>query len=66
MMTDLDIDFYSVVAKTWAPDEAEGWTEYAVRVEAGNLLVPFHYDLPEPTSWLEDWKARGRPVDLDN
>jgi hypothetical protein len=65
MLKDIDIDFYSVIAKTWTPDEAEGWTLHAERVEAGAVEKP-NLTLPlPPTSWLEDWKARGRPVDLD-
>jgi hypothetical protein len=62
MLSDLDIDFYSVIAKTWTPDEAEGWTTHAERVEAGIVLPSFHYPPSPPVDWLEDWKARGRPT----
>ncbi len=65
-MSDLSIDFYTVIARTWTPDEAEGWTMYAERVEAGAVERP-QLSLPlPPKSWLEDWKERGRPYDQDD
>jgi hypothetical protein len=50
MLSDLDIDFYSVIAKTWTPDEAEGWTTHAERVEAGIVLPSFHYPPSPPVN----------------
>jgi hypothetical protein len=65
MLSDLDIDFYTVIAKTWTPDEAEGWTQHAERVESGAVERPSLSSLPRVKSWLEDWKERGRPVACD-
>ena len=62
MLTDLDIDFYTVIAKTWTPDEAEGWTTYAERCESGAVTRPSLSHLNIPKGWLEDWKERGRPT----
>ena len=70
-MTDQQLDklfdFYSVIAKTWTPDETEGWTDYAERVELGAVERPSLSSIPvDDRPWIERWKEAGRPVDRDS
>lgn len=40
-MSDLDIEFWFLVYSTWSPEERQGWSEFAERVETGLATVRF-------------------------
>lgn len=41
MFTDLDLDFFCIVATTWTLEEVDGWSDYAQRVENGETELRF-------------------------
>jgi len=39
--TDLDLDFYAIVASNWTLEEVDAWSDYAHRVETGLVTLKF-------------------------